>query len=255
MPTLDRQKRNMAVLILENISVSYGAIRAIQNVSLRVERGELVGVIGANGAGKSTTLMTIVGVLQPTQGTILFNGESIVNLPPEDIVRKGISIVPEGRRIISRLTVAENLRLGAAIYYSNRVKVQSELEKMCALFPILGDRLDQVAGTLSGGEQQQLAIARGMMSRPDLLLLDEPSLGLAPLLVDEIFELINRLRESGVTILLVEQNVHRTLDMADRVYLLDTGSVKFGGTPTDLRKRVDIASQYLGLSSDQQGEE
>jgi branched-chain amino acid transport system ATP-binding protein len=235
------------MLVLENVHVRYGAIAALRGVSLHVEEGEIVGLIGVNGAGKSTTLMTIAGVLQPFEGTLLFEGESIVGCSPEDIVRKGVALVPEGRRIFPGLTVAENLRLGALIR-SDRSEVQRDLDEMCRRFPVLADRLGQVAGTLSGGEQQQLAIARGLMSRPSLIMLDEPSLGLAPRLVEEIFDLVAQLHETGVTILLVEQNVERALEIADRAYLLNTGTVEFDGAARELRERVDFASAYLGGS-------
>jgi branched-chain amino acid transport system ATP-binding protein len=204
-----------------------------------------VGLIGVNGAGKTTTLLTIAGVLKPAQGTIAFQSRSLVGLPPEEIVRKGIALVPEGRRIFPGLTVEENLRLGGAIR-TDRTQVQRDLDEICTRFPILGERLKQPGGTLSGGEQQQLAIARGLMSRPSLLMLDEPSLGLAPILVEEIFRLVATLRETGVTILLVEQNVERTLEVADRAYLLNTGRVEFEGPTEELRRRVDIVSAYLG---------
>jgi len=235
------------VLVLHDVYVRYGAIAALRGVSLRVEQGEIVGLIGVNGAGKSTTLMTIAGVLQPRGGTIEFRGESIVGSPPEEIVRKGIALIPEGRRIFPGLTVEENLRLGGSIR-SDRSAVQRDLEEMCQRFPVLADRLSQAAGTLSGGEQQQLAIARGLMSRPTLLMLDEPSLGLAPQLVDEMFQLVAQLHATGVTILLVEQNVERTLDIAGRVYLLNTGEVEFEGMASELRERVDFESAYLGGS-------
>ena len=233
------------MLMFENVHVRYGAIAALRGVSFRVNQGETVGLIGVNGAGKTTSLMTIAGVLKPTQGTITFAGQSIVGQSPEEIVRKGIALVPEGRRIFPGLTVEENLRLGAAIR-SDRAGIQRDLDEMCTRFPILGERLKQPGGTLSGGEQQQLAIARGLMSRPSLLMLDEPSLGLAPMLVTETFELITQLRETGVTILLVEQNVERTLEIADRAYLLNTGQVEFEGPAQELRRRVDVVSAYLG---------
>jgi branched-chain amino acid transport system ATP-binding protein len=233
------------MLALEDMHVRYGAIAALRGVSLHVNQGEMVGLIGVNGAGKTTTLVTIAGVLKPTQGTITFADQSIVGQSPEEIVRKGIALVPEGRRIFPGLTVEENLRLGAAIR-SDRAEIQRDIDEMCTRFPILGERLKQPGGTLSGGEQQQLAIARGLMSRPSLLMLDEPSLGLAPMLVVEIFELVAQLRETGVTILLVEQNVERTLEIADRAYLLNTGQVEFEGPAEELRKRVDVVSAYLG---------
>jgi len=233
------------VLVLEDVYVRYGAIAALRGISINVEQGEMVALIGVNGAGKSTTLMTIAGVLKPTRGTITFEGQSIVGQSPEEIVRQGLALVPEGRRIFPGLTVEENLRLGAAIR-SDRAAIQRDIDEMCTRFPILGERLNQAAGTLSGGEQQQLAIARGLMSRPSLLMLDEPSLGLAPILVEEIFELVAQLRETGVTILLVEQNVERTLETADRAYLLNTGQVEFEGPVEELRRRVDVVSAYLG---------
>lgn len=233
------------MLVLDNIYAGYDAIEALHGVSIRVERGEIVALVGPNGAGKSSTLMTIAGVLKPRDGTITFKGESIVGLPPEDIIRKSIALVPEGRRILSGLTVEENLRLGAAIHRSNPTQVQRDLEEMCTRFPILGERLNQLGVTLSGGEQQQLAIARALMSRPSLLMLDEPSLGLAPQLVEGIFELVRQLRKSGVTILLVEQNVERTLEIADRAYLLSKGQIVFEGPAKELRQRVDVISAYL----------
>jgi len=233
------------MLVVENLHVRYGAIAALQDVSLRVNKGEIVGLIGVNGAGKTTTLLTIAGVLKPARGIITFKNEPLIGLPPEEIVRKGIALVPEGRRIFPGLTVEENLRLGAATR-RDRAQVKQDIEEMCVRFPILGQRLKQPGGTLSGGEQQQLAIARGLMSRPSLLMLDEPSLGLAPLLVEEMFRLIAGLREKGVTILLVEQNVERALEIADRAYLLNTGRVEFAGSVTELRSQVDFVSAYLG---------
>ena len=233
------------MLEIDNLHVRYGSITALRGVSLQVDEGEIVALIGVNGAGKSTMMMTIAGVLKPSAGDIRFRGESLTKLAPEEIVRRGIALVPEERRIFPRLTVEENLRLGAAIYH-DRAQIQADIEEMYELFPVLGERSGQLGGTLSGGEQQQLAIARGMMSRPALLLLDEPSLGLAPLLVDEIFRLIGALHERGVTILLVEQNVERTLQIADRAYLLETGLMKFEGPAKELSRQVDIAKSYLG---------
>ncbi|MEZ4656312.1 MAG: ABC transporter ATP-binding protein [Caldilineaceae bacterium] len=190
-------------------------------------------------------MATIAGILRPTSGSILFEEQSIVGLPSEDIVRRGIALVPENRHIFAGLTVAENLRLGAAIR-RDRVEIQADIDEMCTRFPILGERFRQAGGTLSGGEQQQLAIARALMSRPRLLMLDEPSLGLAPILVDEIFALVAGLHDSGVTILLVEQNVERTLEIVDRAYLLNTGQIEYAGDPAALRMHVDIAEAYLG---------
>lgn len=233
------------MLTLDNVQAGYGSISALRGVSIEVHEGEMVALVGVNGAGKTTTLSTIAGILQPRQGTITFQNESIGGVSPEDILRKGIALVPEGRRIFPALTVGENLRLGAAIR-RDRDGIAQDIEQMCSRFSILGERFNQPGGTLSGGEQQQLAIARALMSRPKLLMLDEPSLGLAPILVETIFELIAQLRDTEVTILLVEQNVERTLDIVDRVYLLSTGRVEFGGSPAELRQRVDIAGAYLG---------
>ena len=233
------------MLVVENLHVRYGAITALRGISINVQQGELVALIGVNGAGKTTTLMTIAGVLKPAQGTITFEGESISSQVPETLVRKGLALVPEGRGIHPSLTVEESLCLGAFVR-RNSANLKGDLDEMCTLFPILGERLKQASGTLSGGEQQQLAIARALMSHPKLLMLDEPSLGLAPALVDQIFELISRLHQTGVTILLVEQNVDRTLDIVDRAYLLNTGQLEAEGAPEELRKHVDIASVYLG---------
>ena len=237
------------MLVLHDVYVRYGAIAALRGVSLHVEQGEIVGLIGVNGAGKSTTLMTIAGVLQPRSGTIAFRGESIVGSPPEEIVRKGIALIPEGRRIFPCLTVEENLRLGASIR-SDRSGVQRDLDEMCERFPVLADRLHQAAGTLSGGEQQQLAIARGLMSRPTLLMLDEPSLGLAPLLVQEIFDIVKRINaEQGTSVLLVEQNARAALSISHYGYVLENGRVVLDGPGEKLIDNEDIKEFYLGLSS------
>ncbi|MCS7259758.1 MAG: ABC transporter ATP-binding protein [Anaerolineae bacterium] len=233
------------MLSVEDLYAGYGAILALRGVSLQVKAGELVALIGANGAGKSTLMATIAGVLRPFRGQITFEGQSLLALSPEEIVRRGIALVPEGRRIFPSLTVAENLRLGAATR-RDKAAVERDIEEMCTRFPILGKRFHQPGGTLSGGEQQQLAIARALMARPRLLMMDEPSLGLSPILVDEVFAMIRQLHKSGVTILLVEQNVERTLDIANRVYLLNTGRVECQGTPEQLRAQVDIVGAYLG---------
>lgn len=233
------------MLQVADLTVKYGAITALRGVSVAVNRGEVVALVGTNGAGKTTLLNTIAGVLKPVSGTIMFKDEPIAGKAPEDILRTGIALVPEGRHIFASLSVRENLRLGA-VTRRDRDAIQADIDAMCRRFPILGQRLTQPGGTLSGGEQQQLAIARALMARPDLLMLDEPSLGLAPILVEEIFQLIDGLRETGVTILIVEQNVERTLALADRAYLIQTGRVEFGGTPADIRERVDIQSAYFG---------
>lgn len=240
------------MLSVNNIHTRYGAIKALRGISLEVGEREMVALIGVNGAGKSTTLATIAGVLRPAEGTITFQGEAIVGKPPELIARKGISLVPEGREILASLTVEENLRLGAFVR-GNRQEYLKDLEENFALFPILKERLHQLGGTLSGGEQQQLAIARALMSHPKLLMLDEPSLGLAPLIVDQIFSLIKSLHERGVTILLVEQNVERTLAIVDRAYLLHTGTIQTSGTAKQVRSQVDIEGVYLGDRKGSQG--
>lgn len=236
-----------------DLHASYGAITALRGVSLEVRQGELVALLGVNGAGKSTTLKSISGVLRPIQGSIRLLDEEIANKKPEVILRKGISLVPEGREIFTGLTVEENLRLGAYTSYE-RTRYQNDLEEVFTLFPILKERFRQAGGLLSGGEQQQLAIARALMSHPKLLMLDEPSLGLSPTLVDQIFELIHSLRERGITILLVEQNAERALEIVDRVYLLKTGSLEFSGTPEELKSKLDIATVYFGGASDAERE-
>lgn len=235
------------MLELKDVHAQYGAIVALRGVSIHVAEGDLVGLLGANGAGKTTTLLTIAGVIKPSRGEITFRGVSLAGLPPEMIVRKGIAMVPEGREIFPTLTVEQNLRLGAFIR-RNRVEYRHDLEEMGELFPILGERMHQSAGTLSGGEQQQLAIARALMSRPRLLILDEPSLGLAPRLVDQVFRLIARLRREGMTILLVEQNVIQTLRIVDRAYLISMGQVEVSGTPEEIKRHVDMESVYLGAT-------
>jgi branched-chain amino acid transport system ATP-binding protein len=234
------------MLELTDVHARYGAITALRGISFSVSQGELVALLGVNGAGKSTTLATIAGVLRPWQGSILFQGSSILGQSPEQIARLGISLVPEGRDIFPSLTVEENLRLGAYTR-SEKSEYRRNLGEVFELFPVLKERLQQSGGTLSGGEQQQLAIARALMSSPRLLMLDEPSLGLAPALVDQIFELVDRLHQRGVTILLVEQNVDRTLEIVDRAYVLNTGLIENQGTPQQLRAHADIEGIYMGV--------
>jgi branched-chain amino acid transport system ATP-binding protein len=234
------------MLELDNIHVRYGAITALRGISITVSQGELVALLGVNGAGKSTTLASIAGVLRPWKGEMRFEANSILGKSPEQIARLGISMVPEGRAIFPSLTVSENLRLGA-FTRSEKTEYNRSLDEVFELFPRLKERLHQAGGTLSGGEQQQLAIARALMSRPRLLMLDEPSLGLAPALVDQIFELIARLHQRGVTILLVEQNVNRTLEIVDRAYLMNTGLIENQGTPQQLRTHADIEGIYMGV--------
>ncbi len=237
------------MLTVKDLHASYGAINALHGVSIEVNEGELVALLGTNGAGKSTTLKSICGVVRPGQGSVEFLGENISGKKPEAILKKGISLVPEGREIFTSLSVAENLRIGAFSSYQ-RERYRTDLDQMFALFPILKERLHQPGGLLSGGEQQMLAIARALMSHPKLLMLDEPSLGLSPAMVDQIFELIATLRDQGTTILLVEQNAERALKIADRAYVLKTGSIEFSGTPDQLEKELDIASVYFGGAGD-----
>jgi len=234
------------LLELADIHVRYGNVRALQGVSLRVETGELVALIGSNGAGKSTTLRTISGLLRPTHGTITFEGADIANAATDRIVRLGISQCPEGRHIFGRLSVSDNLRLGA-VSRSDAAEVAKDLDTVFELFPLLKERLGQAGGTLSGGEQQMLAIGRALMSRPRLLLLDEPSLGLAPLMVERIFATIAELKRQGRTILLVEQNVHQALDIADRAYVMETGRVTLDGPADVLRQDPKVEQSYLGV--------
>ena len=234
------------MLELTDVHVRYGNIRALQGVSLRVDTGELIALIGANGAGKTTTLRAISGLLRPSQGAIAFDGTDLTSASTDRIVGLGISHCPEGRRIFGSLTVAENLRLGA-VSVSDAAAAAAELENVFALFPLLKERLGQAGGTLSGGEQQMLAIGRALMSRPRLLLLDEPSLGLAPLMVERIFETITELKRQGRTILLVEQNVHQALDVADRAYVLETGRIMLEGPAEMLRHDPKVEQSYLGV--------
>jgi branched-chain amino acid transport system ATP-binding protein len=233
------------MLRVENLHVRYGAIAALRGISLEVRQGELVALLGVNGAGKSTTLSAIAGTVKAFSGSIVFQGKSLVGKSPEAILRQGIAVVPEGRDIFASLTVEENLRLGAFSRH-DRSEYCKDIQETFKLFPILQERFHQLGGTLSGGEQQQLAIARSLMAHPTLLMLDEPSLGLAPTLVTQIFSLIVTLRRRGSTILLVEQNVQRTLDVADRVYLLNTGKIELQGEPAQLKAEGAIKDVYLG---------
>jgi branched-chain amino acid transport system ATP-binding protein len=234
------------ILSVDDLVVRYGPIVAVQNVSLNVRQGEIVALLGANGAGKSSLLNSVVGLVPVSGGTVTFKGVPISRLSPEAIVRRGISLTPEGRRVFPRLTVADNLRLGGAVT-RDRAEYDAAYAHVLELFPILRERLRQNGGTLSGGQQQMLAIGRSLMARPSLLLLDEPSLGLAPIVVDQIFELLQRLRAEGTTILLVEQNVHRALEIADRAYVLSVGSVVASG-PTSTLVEGDLERSYLGIS-------
>jgi len=235
------------MLSLTDVRVAYGAIEAVKGISLEVRTGELVALIGANGAGKTTTLRTISGLLRPRAGTIAFEGRNLAALPPHAIVGLGIAQAPEGRQIFGSLTVRENLLLGAVRRKgTGRAALGADLERVFALFPVLRERLGQAGGTLSGGEQQMLAIGRALMARPRLLLLDEPSLGLAPLLVGRIFEVIARLKAEGTTILLVEQNARKALEVADRAYVLETGRIILGGPAPELAANPAVERAYLG---------
>jgi branched-chain amino acid transport system ATP-binding protein len=237
------------LLKLSDVSVHYGRIAAVQHLSLEVNRGELIGLVGHNGAGKSTTLWTITGVLRPSAGKIEFDGRSIVGLSPDAILRLGIALVPENRRIFARLTVGENLRIGTS-GRKDRKQAETDIKKMCERFEALGQFFDRGGSTLSGGEQQQLAIARALLARPKLLLLDEPTLGLAPLLVDRVFEILQQLKEEGVTILLVEQNAARTIEVADRTYVMRSGGrIAFHGTQEELAKVGDFETAYIGMAA------
>nr|WP_277997695.1 ABC transporter ATP-binding protein [Thermanaeromonas sp. C210] len=231
--------------MLNDVHVYYGAIHALKGVTLEVKEGEIVTLLGANGAGKSTTLKAISALIQPRSGEILFEGRPLHRLSPQEVVKMGISHVPEGRRIFANLTVLENLELGAYLRRERR-EVVSALEEVWRHFPRLKERQKQLAGTLSGGEQQMLAIGRALMMRPRLLLLDEPSMGLAPLLVKEIFSIIQEINRSGTTILLVEQNVHTALQVAHRGYVLETGRIVLSGTAEELSGSEEVKKAYLG---------
>jgi branched-chain amino acid transport system ATP-binding protein len=237
----------LALLELRDVVIRYGPLVALRGVDLTVEEGEIVTLLGANGAGKTTCLEGIVGILPKDSGSIVFAGEDITRRPPEQIVRRSLTLVREGRKVFADLTVEENLRLGGAT--TDGAVYRGLLADMLELFPVLRDRFDGRAGQLSGGEQQQLAVARALMSKPRLLLLDEPSLGLAPLVVAAVFELIEKLRDRGVTILLVEQNIERALAVADRGYVLSTGEIQASGRAEELGAK-QIEDIYLGLSTE-----
>jgi branched-chain amino acid transport system ATP-binding protein len=237
----------MPLLELRNLHVSYGAIQAVRGVSLKVETGQIVTLIGANGAGKSTTLRTISGLLKPRAGEILFDGRSIGGLPPHQIVGRGVVQAPEGRGIFANLTVAENLKLGAYRRHDHK-QVDADRERALDLFPRLRERMQQNAGTLSGGEQQMLAIARALVSGPRLLLLDEPSLGLAPQIMQTIFQVILEINSLGTTILLVEQNAHMALKVAHDAYVLETGEIAMHGPAAELARSDEVRKAYLGVS-------
>lgn len=235
----------MALLEVDNIHTYYGNIHALKGITISVDKGEIVTLVGGNGAGKSTTLNTISGILKPREGEIRLDGESLNPLRPHDIVAKGVSQAPEGRRIFGRLTVLENLEMGAYAR-SDRQAIAQDVERVFSIFPRLKERARQVGGTLSGGEQQMLAIARALMARPRVMLLDEPSMGLAPILVQEIFAIIQEINQQGTTILLVEQNANMALRIAGRGYVLETGRVALQGPSHELRENPQVKAVYLG---------
>jgi branched-chain amino acid transport system ATP-binding protein len=235
----------MMMLEVKDLNVHYGAIHALKGIDFHLEKGEIVALIGANGAGKSTTLNTISGILRPSSGSIRFMDKDITTVPAQDIVKEGIIQIPEGRKIFATMTVQENLEMGAYTQ-KEREHVDQDIAAMYNRFPRLGERKRQLGGTLSGGEQQMLAIARGLMSRPNLLLLDEPSMGLAPILVEQIFDTIREINELGTSILLVEQNAQMALSIADRAYVLETGTILLEGPAQDLLENPQVIEAYLG---------
>jgi branched-chain amino acid transport system ATP-binding protein len=235
------------MLEVENLQVFYGEIHALKGISLQVEQGEIVALLGNNGAGKTTTLKTISGLLRPRTGRVLLEGQPIDKLPPHEIVSRGVAHAPEGRKIFNRLTVIENMEMGA--YLRSDGTILEDMERIFTLFPRLKERRVQVAGTLSGGEQQMLAIGRALMARPRILLLDEPSMGLAPILVEQIFQTVEDINRQGTTILLVEQNAAMALSIAHRGYVLETGNIALHGPAADLQEHPDVKRAYLGEGS------
>jgi len=233
------------MLEVENLNVYYGVIQALKGISFYLNQGEIVALIGANGAGKSTTLKTISGIMRPREGSIQFNDEEITSKPVQEIVKLGVVHVPEGRRIFARMTVLENLYMGA-FTVNDKAQINRDIQEMFERFPRLAERKNQLGGTLSGGEQQMLTIARGLMSHPKLLLLDEPSMGLAPLLVEQIFEIIQTINEQGTSILLVEQNAQMALAVSNRAYVIETGTITIEGDGDDLLKNDKVVRAYLG---------
>ncbi|MGB3833381.1 MAG: ABC transporter ATP-binding protein [Mesorhizobium sp.] len=238
------------MLELNSVCVDYGAVKAVQSVDLRVEEGEVVALLGPNGAGKTSLISAVMGIVPVSAGTVRFEGQDVTLASPEEKVRRGVGISPEGRRVFANLTVAENLQLGASTQPDKAVRA-AQLAKYLEMFPILKERYHQKAGTLSGGEQQQLAISRCLMSAPRIVMLDEPSLGLAPVIVERIFELIAELKAAGLTILLVEQNASEALNVADRAYLMHSGRLRFEGSAQDLLNSDDLMSHYMGLGEAQ----
>ena len=231
------------ILEIKDLSVSYGGIEAIKNISLDVEAGSIVTLIGSNGAGKSSTLRSIAGIVKAKSGEVLFEGENILGLSPDQIVKRGVTLVPEGRHVFPNLTVAENLHVGA---YLRKDDIKPDLEYVYELFPRLKERSWQFAGTLSGGEQQMLAVGRAMMARPKLIMMDEPSLGLAPLIVQGIFDIIRTINKAGITVLLIEQNANMALKVADYAYVMQTGEITLSGTGAELLENEEVKEAYLG---------
>jgi branched-chain amino acid transport system ATP-binding protein len=242
---IDRSAADGSMFELRNLTVAYDRVVAVQDVSLHVDRGEIVALLGGNGAGKSTTVQSIVGWARPTAGRIMFEDRDLTGARTEDVVRSGITLVPQGRQVFSRLTVRENLRLGA-LARAGRPLLLESTEGLLDLFPILGQRADQAAGDLSGGEQQQLVIARALMSSPRFIMFDEPSIGLAPKIATHIFDLIRRLRDLGLTVLVIEQNVSLALDICDRAYVLREGEVRLTGAPDEIQASPELEALFLG---------
>ncbi|AQR65216.1 ABC transporter ATP-binding protein [Aquaspirillum sp. LM1] len=235
----------MSLLEVKNLKVSYGGIQAVKGIDLHIDQGELVTLIGANGAGKTTTLRTLVGMVKPAEGSIVYDGKATGKIPVYDFVRNGLVMVPEGRGVFGRLTVEENLRMGA--YYRNdESAIRNEIDYVYELFPRLKERMVQLAGTLSGGEQQMVAMGRAMLSKPKLLLLDEPSMGLAPIIVQKIFEIVQMISKQGVTILLVEQNAKLALEISDRGYVMESGRITMSGPARELLDSDAVQKAYLG---------
>lgn len=235
----------MALLEVKNLEVFYGMIQAIKGIDFEVNEGEIVTLIGANGAGKTTTMQSIMGLIPIRKGTVTYNGQDITKVPGHKIVHLGMTQVPEGRRIFQELTVYDNLLMGAYTV-KDKKQIKDDIDEICTRFEILGQRKNQIAGTLSGGEQQMLAMGRAMMSHPKLLMLDEPSMGLSPLFVDKVFDIIKDYHKSGTTILLVEQNAKKALSIADRAYVLETGSISLSGNAQDLLNNEEVKKAYLG---------
>ncbi len=235
----------MSMLEVKDLVVSYGAIKALKGISFNVEKGEIISLIGSNGAGKTTTLHSVSNLLKKVSGTVTFEGKDITNLGADKIVKEGLVQVPEGRRVFANMSVLENLEMGA-FTRTDKAEIKKDLEWVFELFPRLKERIRQLSGTLSGGEQQMLAMGRSLMARPKLLLLDEPSMGLAPILVDEIFSIVQKINSSGTTILLVEQNAYKALSIAHRAYILETGSIKMDGLAKDLISDNAVKAAYLG---------